>query len=213
MRSATGRSPTCAAAASATLAGTIAYEILLGAAREYARGAGLLRGRHPSLYRSRGGARRRGAAGQHPRGTPPEEGRRVHRSSRRPSPSVTTSACWRRPTRRFGTASTSCCARRCATARSSASSGSWNIWNDDQPELHRRLLAGETVAADHRLDASTNVAAMSRLAGGAALPPVAASGVAGDPRAVVPVDGAGGRPRRADRHRTRLRVAPGPRAR
>ena len=39
---------------------------------------------------------------------------------------------------------------------------SWNIWNDDQPELHQRLLAGGTVAPTIG-DASNNVVAMSRL--------------------------------------------------
>ncbi|MEO8257846.1 MAG: ABC transporter permease subunit [Acidobacteriota bacterium] len=38
----------------------------------------------------------------------------------------------------------------------------WNIWNDDQPELHQRLLAGGTVAATIG-DAAGNVVAMSRL--------------------------------------------------
>src|SRR4029077_7852239 len=38
----------------------------------------------------------------------------------------------------------------------------WNIWNDDQPGLHQRLLAGETVAPTIG-DATTNVVAMSRV--------------------------------------------------
>jgi len=38
----------------------------------------------------------------------------------------------------------------------------WNIWNDDQPDLHQRLLAGGTVAPTIG-DATTNVVAMSRV--------------------------------------------------
>jgi len=38
----------------------------------------------------------------------------------------------------------------------------WSIWNDDQPELHQRLLAGGTVAVTVG-DATNNVVAMSRL--------------------------------------------------
>jgi polar amino acid transport system substrate-binding protein len=36
----------------------------------------------------------------------------------------------------------------------------WNIWNDDQPDLHQRLKAGETIAPTIG-DATTNVVAMS----------------------------------------------------
>ena len=49
---------------------------------------------------------------------------------------------------------------------------------------------------------------MSQMGGGAALSAVAAARVGGDDRAVVPVDGAGGRARRADRDRPRLRRRP-----
>jgi polar amino acid transport system substrate-binding protein len=38
----------------------------------------------------------------------------------------------------------------------------WNVWNDDQPRLYRRLLAGEPVPAVVGLDPATSVAAMSR---------------------------------------------------
>src|SRR6185503_16323134 len=39
---------------------------------------------------------------------------------------------------------------------------SWNIWNDDQPELHQRLLAGGMVAPTVG-DPTNNVVAMSRI--------------------------------------------------
>ena len=37
----------------------------------------------------------------------------------------------------------------------------WNIWNDDQPELHRRLLAGDSVAPTVGIEIGTSVSAMS----------------------------------------------------
>jgi polar amino acid transport system substrate-binding protein len=37
----------------------------------------------------------------------------------------------------------------------------WNVWNDDQPQLYRRLLAGETVQPIIGLDTSDSVATMS----------------------------------------------------
>jgi len=39
---------------------------------------------------------------------------------------------------------------------------SWSVWNDDQPKLHERLLTGEPVAAVVGLDASVSVATLSR---------------------------------------------------
>ena len=110
-------------------------------------------------------------------------------------------------TRRFATRINECCARamRDGSLERILRSGMSGT------TISRRSISGcwpaSTVAADHRLDASTNVVAMSRLGGGAAVPAVAASGVARDHGAVVSVDGAGRRPRRADRHRTRLRRA------
>ena len=85
----------------------------------------------------------------------------------------------------------------------------WNVWNDDQPALYR--AAARRRAGRRRSSASTtsaSVAAMSRLGGGAALPAVAAARGGRHARAVVPGDGAGGRARRADRHRARLRRPP-----
>jgi len=38
----------------------------------------------------------------------------------------------------------------------------WAVWNDDQPKLHARLLAGEPVPAVVGLDSSASVATMSR---------------------------------------------------
>jgi len=38
----------------------------------------------------------------------------------------------------------------------------WDVWNDDQPQLYARLLAGEPVPAVTGLDASANVATMTR---------------------------------------------------
>src|SRR5439155_9056131 len=38
----------------------------------------------------------------------------------------------------------------------------WNVWNEDQPRLYARLLAGEPVAPVTGLDASASVATMSR---------------------------------------------------
>ncbi len=38
----------------------------------------------------------------------------------------------------------------------------WSVWNDDQPALYARLLAGEPVPAGTGLEESANVAAMSR---------------------------------------------------
>jgi len=38
----------------------------------------------------------------------------------------------------------------------------WAVWNDDQPQLHARLLAGEPVPAVVGLDSSASVATMSR---------------------------------------------------
>ena len=38
----------------------------------------------------------------------------------------------------------------------------WNVWNDDQPELYRRLLAGTPVPAIVGLDGSPSVATMSK---------------------------------------------------
>jgi polar amino acid transport system substrate-binding protein len=39
---------------------------------------------------------------------------------------------------------------------------SWSVWNDDQPKLYERLLNGEPVAAVVGLDASASVATLSR---------------------------------------------------
>ena len=39
---------------------------------------------------------------------------------------------------------------------------SWSVWNDDQPKLHERLLAGEAVPAIVGLDTSASVATSSR---------------------------------------------------
>ena len=82
----------------------------------------------------------------------------------------------------------------------------WSVWNDDQPKLYAQLLAGEPVPAidrprhvDQRGDRS------ARWEAAPALSAVAAARVGRHDRAVVPVDGAGGRARRADRHRPRLR--------
>ena len=38
----------------------------------------------------------------------------------------------------------------------------WSVWNDDQPKLHARVLAGQPVAAVTGLDESTSVATVSR---------------------------------------------------
>src|SRR5205814_3240250 len=38
----------------------------------------------------------------------------------------------------------------------------WDVWNEDQPRLYARLLAGEPVAPVTGLDASASVATMSR---------------------------------------------------
>ncbi len=38
----------------------------------------------------------------------------------------------------------------------------WQVWNDDQPQLHRRVLAGETIEAVAGLDTSSAVVRVSR---------------------------------------------------
>ena len=86
----------------------------------------------------------------------------------------------------------------------------WNIWNDDQPALHRQVLAGETIPPTVGLDTAPSVATMSGVEAARRYLPSLLQASIDHHRAVVSVDGAGGRRRRADRHRTRLRLAGGP---
>ena len=197
-------------AASATLGGTIAYEILLRAEREHGLQRRVVRRRRAPVQRSAARTRRRGAARQRARRAAPARRCRDSPSSRQtvaighyvgvlaPANAALRDAIERRAARRD--------ARRHARA--------------DLPEVERleRRPAGALRAAagrrsrcrpssTTRLDATIGAATLSRMGGGAALPPVAAAGVGRDPRAVLPVDGAGGRARRADRDRPRLRRA------
>ena len=134
-----------------TLGGTIAYEILLRAEREYGIQRGLVRRRRAPVQRSGARPRRRRAARQRARRAPRPRACRDSPSSRRASRSATTSACWRRETRRCATRSTRSCAARCATARSSGSSASGTSGTTISRRSTRRLLAGEPIAAGQRL--------------------------------------------------------------
>ena len=82
----------------------------------------------------------------------------------------------------------------------------WKVWNDDQPALHARLLAGVPVppvtGSDNRRHRRRGHVA---LGGDAAIPAVIVPGGRRHAGALVPVDGAGGRARRAHRQRPRLR--------
>ena len=79
----------------------------------------------------------------------------------------------------------------------------WSVWNDDQPKLYARLLAGEVQRSrtcpagwpDRRCGpgGASSSATLSSWDAGAALSAVAAAGVGRHHRAVVSVDGAGGR--------------------
>ena len=71
-------------------------------------------------------------------------------SSRRRSRSATTSACSRRRTRRCATASTRSCAAAMRDGTLERIFRKWHVWNDDQPTLYARLLAGEPVAGGRR---------------------------------------------------------------
>ena len=191
----------------ATLGGTIAYEILLRAEREHGLRARLVRRRRASLQRSGAGPRRRGAARQRARRAAPADDAGVHHpaADRRDRPLRRRA---RAANARCATRSTRCCAARCATARSSASSAS----GTSGTTISRSCTRGCSPARPSRR--SSTSAAIGRirrrgrdvrLGGRAALPAVAASRVGRHARAVVPADGAGRRPRRADRHRARLR--------
>ena len=52
----------------------------------------------------------------------------------------------------------------------------WDVWNDDQPALYARLLAGEPVPPVAGLDDAIGVAGSSRWEATRALPAVARSG-------------------------------------
>ena len=72
----------------------------------------------------------------------------------------------------------------------------WNVWNDDQPELHRQVLAGESIPPTVGAGTAPSAAVDAAAGSGAPLPAVAAAGLGGHDRSVVPVDGARRRPRR-----------------
>ena len=69
------------------------------------------------------------------------------------------------------------CAARCATAALERILRTWSVWNDDQPKLYERLLAGVPVPAGHRLRHVGERRDRRRVGSGAALFPVAAAGV------------------------------------
>ena len=79
----------------------------------------------------------------------------------------------------------------------------WGVWNDDQPKLYARLLAGEPVAPISGSDAAIGVATLSRWQATARYLPRSFAGVDHD-RALVPCDG--GRRRAGHAHRERSRL-------
>ncbi len=189
-----------------TLGGTIAYDILLRAEREHGLQRRLVRRRRASVQRSGDRPRRRGAARQRARRAPRTRRCPASRFSRRRSRSATTSACSRPPNAPLRDSFNEILRGAMRDGRSSGSSASGRSGTTISRGCTQQLLAGEPVPAVDRL---RHVGAASPrvepVGSGAALPAVAAAGVGRHHRAVVPVDGAGGRARRADRDRTRLR--------
>ena len=81
----------------------------------------------------------------------------------------------------------------------------WNVWNEDQPKLYAKLLAGEPVSPAVDDDAADRDRHPVGMGGRAAVLSVAPARLVHHPRALVPGDGTGRGPRRAHRHGTRVR--------
>ena len=196
----------------ATLGGTIAYEILLRAEREHGLTAvsyeddvhpytDLVLGRVDAVLLDNVLAERR-----------QRTHRRVHDSARPSSRSATTSASSRRRTRRCAIGPNDILRQAMRDGTLERIFRKWQVWNDDQPPLYaagarRRADSGRHRDSTPATSAATDVA----VDGDAPLPAVAAAGVGRHDRPVVPLDGAGGRARHADRDRPRLRRARRPR--
>ena len=75
----------------------------------------------------------------------------------------------------------------------------WEVWNDDQPPLHARVLAGDPLPPFSGLELTSDAARESMVGRGAPLSAGAAAGVGGDAGALRSGDGAGRDARRADR--------------
>ena len=186
MRRASGRWPTCAAGASRRSPARSPTKSCCSAERELRAGAGLLRRRHASLHRSRARSRRCGAARQRPRRTLDEgiAGFTIQPASVATGHYVGLLAPRETP--------------RCATDQPVAARGHARRFaraHLSKLERLERRSAGAVSRAAGRRDgrrrpsASTRRqrVAMSRLGSGAALPALAASGVAGHPGVVVSV--------------------------
>ena len=145
-RTASGRSPIFAADASATLGGTIAYEILLRAEREHGlRAVSYDDDVHPYTDLVLGPGRRR-AARQRARRAAAADDAGIHHPAGRRSRSATTSASSRRPTRRCATRSTSVLrtAMRDGIARAHLPQVE-RLERRSAARFTRKLLAGEAV--------------------------------------------------------------------
>ena len=153
----------------------------------------LVRRRRASVQRPGDRPRRRGAARQRARRAPSSRDARVHDPAGDGRDRPLRRRRSRRRTRRCATASTRSCAARCATARSSASSGSGRSGTTISRSSTRGCSPAKPVPAVVGLDTSASVATVSQMGSGAALSAVAAARVGRHHRAVVPVDGAGGR--------------------
>ncbi len=108
--------------------------------------ADVVRRRRAPVHRTGHRPRRCRAARQRARRPAAEGDAGFHRSSRRRSRLATTSASWRRRTRRFAIASTRSCATPMRDGTLERIFRTWGVWNDDQPSLHAKLLAGRLLA-------------------------------------------------------------------
>ena len=115
------------------------------AQREHGITRGVVRRRRASVHGSGARPRRRRAARQRARRAAPARRSPGSRSSRTASPPATTSACSRRETPPLRDRVDDILREAMRDGTLERIFRKWDVWNDDQPALYRRVLAGEPI--------------------------------------------------------------------